>query len=176
MSKQINFFMTQDDLYLLSKKCETFDLAFYDTNCVNSEHKKPYIFLNDVPHLGTNICGSYHVESYLVMFSGISINTEKVLQRDGKTHYLINQCNNPHSIVFYPSGMYRDKYLIMGELSTISKTVLSAKLFSLFSKLIKQICNNHKGSVWYSDDVKKPVNVRLITINTNEPSVYDLKI
>ncbi len=176
MSKRINFFMTQDDLYLLSKKCESFDLVFYDINCVNSEHKKPYISLKDVPHLGTNVYGSYHVESYLVMFSRISINTEKVLQRDGKTHYLINQCNNPHSIVFYPSGMYRDKYLIMGELSTISKTVLSAKLFSLFSKLIKQICSNHQGSIWYSDNVKKLINVRLITVNTSEPLVYDLKI
>ena len=68
------------------------------------------------------------------------------------------------------------KYLIAGELSTISTTEISSQLYKSLRSKIKKICKNNCGLYWYSENVEKLVGVRLITINIKEPPEYDIHI
>ncbi len=177
MSKQIHFFMTKEDLLMLSDEIENkLDIVFYDNDNITSFNGRCFNRLRELPNLGINKCGSHHVESFLVLPKNKEVVIEEVPQKNGKVHYFIHQGNNKDSIVFWPSGLYDNSYLICGDVGTISDTATSKMLYNCFCRAIKKICKERSGGIWYSENVKNMQNVRLITININEMPIYDLKL
>lgn len=175
MGKHIHFFMTKDDLLLLSKELESkIDVRFYDNLNVGTKNGRCFSTLKDIPNLGNNESGAHHMESFTVIPMEKEVEIEEVKQRDGTIHYLIHQGNNVDSIEFWPGGFYDASKLICGELATISDSEISKKLYNCFCKEIKKICSKRKGVFLYSQNVEKLSDIRLITININELPMYDL--
>lgn len=177
MSKQMHFFMTKEDLLVLSDELENkMDIVFYDTMNITSADGRSFNTIKELPDLGINKCGSHHVEAFLVLPKEKEVVIEEVPQKDGKIHYFIDQSRNEDSIDFWPGGFYGDSYLIHGNIGTISDTAISKNLYNCFYKTIKKICKERSGAFWYSENVKKLKNIRLITININEMPIYDIKL
>lgn len=177
MSKGIYFFMTKEDLLNLSDELENkMNIVFYDNSNITSADGRCLDTLRKLPSLGINKSGSHHTESFLVLPIEKDVVIEAVPQKNGETHYFIDQSRNVDSIVFWPGGFYDDSKLICGEVGTISDTTISKSLYNCFCKIIKKICKERAGCFWYSENVKKLENVRLITININEMPIYDVKL
>lgn len=177
MSRQMRFFMTKEDLLILSDELESkIDIAFYHRMNIKTVEGRRFNSIRELPDLGINKCGSHHVESFLVLPEQKDVVIEEFPQKDGNIHYAIDQKMNEDSIIFWPGGFYGDSYLIHGNIGTISNTEVSEKIYNYFYRAIRKICKKQIDSFWYSENVRKLEKVRLITISIRENPAYDIKI
>ena len=64
------------------------------------------------PGIGINETGDHHSGlTFFVIDADAGINTEKISRILRKPRYVINQLNNPESIIFQPGGIYKTKFL-----------------------------------------------------------------
>lgn len=90
MSKQLNFFMTKEDLLILSDELKNkMDIAFYDLENIISADGRRFNTVKELPNLGINRCGSHHIESFLVLPRDKEVVIEEITLKNGKIHYII---------------------------------------------------------------------------------------
>jgi hypothetical protein len=120
--------------------------------------------------------GDWNLNSaFLIVDKNSDINIRSVEQIKGGIKYAVDQKNNPNSIVFKPSGIYKEGVFVAGSIGTISETDFSKKLFKTYSSLIKK--NFMKvGSFYVGKNALNKLNNgwRFVT-NEKSPSEYDLK-
>lgn len=177
MGKNLFFFMNKDDLINMSVMIEKqIEVVYVANKAYHQADGKSFGTMTDFPNLGLNVSGNHQSEGYIVIEKKSNISWRKVKQRQSENEYryFVDQAENPDSIVFWPGGFYNKENLICVHIGTISDTVGSKKIFKCFEKSIKKICGEKHGRYYYSENVKNMKNVRLITMNINEPPEYDI--
>jgi len=165
----IEWIESQKDLHYsrtgLYKKDEITELTVFDS-------------LRDVKEIGYNTTGQYITGiDFLVVERKYRIRTERIKQRKGGYLYAIDPLKNPHSITFRPGGIYKDSYLIRGEISTVSESEKSIELYRFFSKGIVKGFTRIEG--WYVGPEAMKLaesSVRLITMHVQQDRIYDLRV
>lgn len=179
MAKELYFFLTKNDLISILQKVEQFiqlkyveSKAYFTTNEI-----KEYISLEKYEELGINKSGNHQAESILVVERTHKVNVREVQQVDGSIKYYVDQMNNEESVLFWPGGIFDNKYLICGHVGTAYLNEKSKMIFDIMQKMIKKQCKTKVGKYYVSEEAKKLYNdIRFITININQSKEYDLKI
>lgn len=177
MSKEIFFFASRADMLKSLKEIEQVRKIKY-IKC-GAYDSQEYLIINSVDcfdSLGLNTCGNHQNESYLVLDDSALVVAREVKQSAGGVKYFIDQMENKTSIVFWPGGLYESNYLICGHVATIFDEKTSQELYKHFTKTFikgyKKIGKYYIGM----EAMDMAPNVRLITMNVNQPKEYDLKI
>ena len=177
MSKELFYFATVNDLLERLRGVEkTRKIKYVKCGRYSSQNYIEYSTIDDFPNIGTNTSGDHQTESYLILNIDVAVNSYAIEQIEGGLMYFVNQQGNERSIVFWPGGFYDENHLICGHIGTISNHEMSLQLYNFFSKSFTK--NSKKvGRYYIGDEVLTIANqVRLITVNINQPVEYDLKI
>lgn len=173
-----HFFGTKNDLLPGIKNLESnVDLKYVLCGLFNSSKQKIYVSILDYKNLFKHINGD-HVfnDRFLVVNKDENISIRKVPQVIG-VKYAIDQLDNPNSVIFEVGGIYKEKNLIHGRISTVSNTFEAKALFKELSthitKGFKKIGTYYVGEDAYSFGKN---GGRLITIGIKTPIEYDLRI
>lgn len=139
ISRNTLFFATPDDMrQWVSAVEESCELQYIETGLFDSPEQPLLYSLLEDPMLGKAAFGNYPLEKfYLVSRRGASITIRPVPQRRGGTKYAIDQLENPHTITLGAGGIFQDKFIIEGQLGTVSKDPESSSLFQLFSRKMR---------------------------------------
>lgn len=178
--KRVNFFCCKDDLILIIQNIEKSLKLKYVAGGVYSSINdvRLYTTLLDYENLGTHKSGEHQDGYFLIVEATSGITLDEFRLVDGSIRYSVNQLKNPGSIIFHPGGIYENRFLVHGQVSTISTSYIAQRLIKVFQKEIKRQCPKKNGVFYYSEEVKHLYDngVRLITISTKSPIEYDLKI
>lgn len=180
-AKRVNFFCCKDDLLFIMQNIEKSVKLKYAAGGMYSSINdvKLYTTLLDYEDLGIHRSGEHQDGFFLVVEATSEITFEECRLFDGSIRYAVNQLKNPDSIIFHPGGLYKDKFLVHGQVSTIGTGSNARTLMKIFQKEIKRQCPKRSGGFYYySEGVEHLYNngVRLITISVKSPTEYDLKI
>jgi len=135
--------------------------------------------LKNVKEIGYNVTGQCaRGTQFLVVERKHKIKIEKVKQRKGGYLYAIDPLKNPHSITFQPNGIYQDRYLIQGNIGTVSESKKSIELYKFFSRGIVKGFKRIEHRYYVGPEAMKLAEsgVRLITMHTQEDRIYDLRV
>ncbi len=178
MANEIYFFTTKVDLVQIIQNVEeNIKLKYIETNSYDSNIIKTINSLEEYENLGINLSGDHQSESFLVLKWEDPLNIREVKQTNGGVKYYVDQMENENSIIIWPGGVYKNKYLICGHVGTISNTLESKSLLNMFKRNIKKECNKKAGRYFIGNDAMKLFDqIRFITINVNQSEEYDLKL
>lgn len=178
--KRVNFFCCKNDLLLMIQNIEkSLDVKYAAGGVYSSINDvRIYTTLLEYADLGTHKSGEHQDGYFLIVEATSGITLDEFRLVDGSIRYSVNQLKNPGSIIFHPGGIYENRFLVHGQVSTISTSYIAQRLIKVFQKEIKRQCPKKNGTFYYSEGVKRLYDngVRLITISTKSPTEYDLKI
>lgn len=178
MTRRFFFFATKKDLHKIIQNVEkSMNLKYVENTAYDSCDMNVYNSLEEYEYLGTKQSGECQSEMFIVLERDTELRLNRVPQCGGGVKYFPTLDTNNDSIYIFPGGIYEDKYWLSGHIVTGNESPNAIKIFNLFKKYIKKQCPNCVGLYWYSDEVKNlSNNYRLITINTKQPTEYDLKV
>lgn len=177
MSKEIFFFATKSDLIAGLKSLEESRLVKYvESGLFDSKDVPIFLSCNDIETLGVNLCGDHQSESYLVLDRDIDLKIREVPQVRGGIKYAIDQLENGASVVLWPGGMYKQDYLIIGHLATISNERVSLELFKDIRKNLIKGFKKSRGCYIGPEALKLYGEIRFITMHINQSTEYDFKL
>lgn len=177
MAKEIYYFLEQEEIVQLVKMVsQEIEILFYKTGRFENMKEVSEVDLCNYEPLGLNSHGNHQSESYLVMKKNLDLNIRKINQTSGKDAYFVDQQNNKDSVIFWPGGRYDSRHLICGHVGTISNTIISSEIMKVFIKNVKKLCKHKVGKYYVSNNVQLLKDTRLITININQSTEYDLKM
>lgn len=174
---QAPFFATRGDLerLLLSLQGNQ-PLQFVLAGLFDSPAIAPKESLPGTTELESLVDGDANaLSTYLIAIRGLPIEARLVPQRGGGAKYAVDQLLNPKTIAFRPGGIFGERNLIAGEVSTASDDATSLELFRLFGAGIR-----HQFAKLKSYFVGREAETLLdngwrLTASPNAPSIYDLK-
>jgi len=176
--KQLLFFATKDDIIQVFKILEN-TKSFHFVLLNNIPNGVPYIYssITELENLSISMFGDTNQEkAYLIIQKNISPIIRKVEQYNGEIKYIIDQYSHPDSILFKAGGIFGDfECIISGQISTISNTEWSQKMYASLSKEIKKQFKKSKPYyIGESISNKLKNNIRL-TSDVRTPIEYDFK-
>lgn len=177
MSKDLFFFGTKGDILSIFYEAEkNLSLRYVESGLFEENNSLIYYSIDSIPGLGINTSGEAISKSYLVLSKKEELTVRDVLQRNGTMNYAIDQLENPDTTVFWPGGIYEDKYLIQGRLASISDSSRSKDLQKEITKIIKKKFKRINGA-WFGDEARSlEKKVRFITISIHQPKEYDVTL
>ena len=150
---------------------------YVEAKAYSSKEINEYYSLEEYKDIGINKSGNHVTERFLVVEKDYTVKVREVLQSDDKVMYYVDQKNNENSVVFWPGGVYDNKYLICGHMGTIHLEDKSKLIFDIIQKNIKKKCKTKVGRYYVGEEAKNLYgDMRFITISINQPSEYDLKL
>ncbi len=177
MAKEIYFFLTKEELIKVFQEVEhTYDIKYIRSKEYNSRKLQEFSFIKEIDGLGVNKSGNHQTESFLVVEKRYTVVVRSVVQTNGSVSYYLDQMNNENSIVFWPSGIYGNKFFVCGHVGA-NNNETSSKLFSCVKKKIMKQCDEKVGRYYIGKEAKNLYNIhRFITINISQPEEYDIKL
>ncbi|MDM5272198.1 hypothetical protein PGH07_08395 [Sulfurovum sp. zt1-1] len=176
--KAIIFFATKDELIdIIEEAFLDIDFKLYRIDDIQNNEAEVYQSIEEVPDIGISIAGNHVLDKrYLLIPSNQEMAIESIALKKGGFNYNADQGNNPDSVLFEPGGVYKDyEAIISGQISTISESEWSLKLFNnLSSKIKKKFTPIKSYYVSKNAEVKLDEGIRL-TAAVNRPTLYDLK-
>lgn len=180
MKKMLRFFATPQELKKGLHETESIVSVKYIKRLLYKSKNIPeYKSYKALDSLGISSGNSQGSDQYLVVLSDDDWKYEGVMQKkDGSYHYFVDQYLNKNSIILSTGGLYQDKYLIVGQFDTIHyENEQSAKIFKAMKKAFAKVLKNKVPGYLVGDEVYEIKDqVRLITMGTDEPIEYDLKL
>lgn len=180
MSQRLLFFATKNDMISLLEgitDSEGTRIVYVKTGDSNDDSLSVFSSIENIPDLGILNSPNHCIDSYLIMYHNEKIVTEKFVLKSDKKITAVYPTNNINSIVFAPSGFYKNNpCLIHGQFSTMQSNVIVKRLLGEIKKRIKKQFTNVHG--WYigPEAITLYGKVRFVTISADEPVEYDLKI
>lgn len=177
-TKEIIFFATKIDISDILQEVEsTMDLFYLQCGLTDNnkiEKIRSYLHITNLgvtsyPDWMQGLC-------YLVFPIEVDPTIRPVNQIDGSIKYFTDQMLNRDCVELRPNGLYHNEAVIAGRLATLSDSVLSIRLFGLFTQIIKKrfvkigICYVGQGA-----ETLMQKGVRL-TRFVNSPKQFDLNI
>lgn len=152
-------------------------VKYMETGLFETFPTEVYSSLLEVPDLGIAKYGQAPLEAcYLVLDASTEVRIREVPQRRGGVRYALDAVANPKSINFRPGGMYQDRCLIMGEITTMPDDPTSIELYRLFVREVT------KGFVQVQECRIGPEAFRLLesgmrlTQDVRAPTEYDVHL
>jgi hypothetical protein len=173
------FFATKNDLLPNIDKLESnLDIYYVLSGIFDKKQTYKYQSLVDIDEIGTATAKTLSLcNSYLVIPKNVKIRNRWVFQRRGGIKFAYDQENNPKSIVIRPGGVYQDKFLLAGAVSTLGETKESTDLFNKFSKLLTNGFEKIKDFYLGPESlIMLNEGKRLVTISIDSPVEYDLSL
>lgn len=175
--KGMYFFATRADMEAGIREIEAMKPLLYTAKGSFSAPQREFESALLLPDFGTLQNGHHSLEpAYLVMSAKQPTEVRKVPQNDGSVRYAIDQLQNPHSVVFQPSGIYNSSAIIMGALTTVSSHPDSLGLYNLFSQKIRQGFQKLKDVYVGPEALALAKQGYRLTNDINRPASYDTKI
>lgn len=175
-AKRINFFALKNDISSLIGEIERVTkIRATPIGDVSKEQMKNPISLANIPNLGVSPSPDNALNpAYLVWATDDDIRAREVNLKGGGIRNIVDQRNNPQTVILRPGGERPEGGIICGEISTIYDTAESLYLYRLFEKLIKMNFTKIK-SYYVGTEASRALQsgVRL-TSNINSPTEYDL--
>lgn len=174
---QICFFAGKSDLESLLRSIESkWQLQFVTAGLFDSPKVTSIESLLTSPDLGRLAVGDFVLAPrFLVVRREISINVEEVPQRRGSVKYAVDQLTNPKAIIVRPGGLFDEKCLISGEVSTASNDADSLELFRAFAQAIRTQFTKVNDYYVGKEAGDLLDNGCRLTANVKSPIIYDLK-
>ena len=177
MIKKLLFFAKTEDLHDLMQSFEDDNKLLYTK--FGAVHPDKFVVFNsykDIPKLGfADGEQSAACTAYLIMAQGSRINYNMVNDGDSDKIY-ITQMDNLNSILFRPCGIFDEKTIISGELSTIYDNINSQNLMKRgkksFVKNFEKIKSFYVGLEALNDLSKG----HRLTMAIQSPPEYDLSL
>jgi hypothetical protein len=175
---QMLFYATKQDLApLLSSLEAQQNLQYTLTGMFDVNRLQTYFSYTDIPDFGRashpNAIGN---PTYLVSLRGTTLRVEEVPQEAGGICFAVSQRLNDDTIILGPGGWYGSDVILYGRIGTISNSVASKKLYSLFAKSFRK-CFEKVQEFYVGPEAlnRCKVGVRL-TIGASSPAEFDLRI
>jgi len=171
-----HFFCTRRDLLLIGKALDHDNGGF--TYCRTGPYSgRPfdaYGSIGELPNLGVaQHQNAIANESYLVLRRDRDINYKQLVNKT----FVVDQEENVDSIIFQPSGLFKNSILLCGRAGTIHyNSPPSVELYKIFLANFKKHCR--KFSTYYVGDEAAELckkGLRL-TISAQSPPAFDLTL
>ncbi len=132
--KRLQFYATRDDL--IGALSEITDLRLTEMGNFVSNEIRQYDSVAAIPDLGQATYGSAIANpSFLVMLRDMKVDV-RLLAGNTEMRYLVDQLENPDSVVFQPGGRFGSDALVAGRVATGTDSEVSARMMKQFSKLL----------------------------------------
>jgi hypothetical protein len=130
----------------------------------------------ELPDFGIATRGDSAGESaYLVMDTSAGLQTDRFELYSGGTRYEVSQLTNPCSIVFRPGGVFEERCLIQGELSTVSRDPASVALYRAFVREFKKRFTPMHNHWWLGPEALQRFREGMRLTPYADVRMYDLK-
>jgi hypothetical protein len=178
--KQILFFGLKDDLLNVIKLIEE-KIKLKYTLTGNFEWNrfqgiKSFDTIVDIPKLGiADSKQSTTSDSYLVNERGTPIEI-RTIDKSGIKRIMIDQLENPDTILLTPGGTWNENTILSGRISTVSETKISQELMKRFMNVIKKAFIK-VNAYWVGPEALLLLNEgkRLACASIDSPPEFDLK-
>jgi hypothetical protein len=175
---QTLFYATKQDLApLLSSLEAQRSLQYTLTGMFDANRLQTYFSYAHIPNFGQashpNAIGN---AAYLVSLRGTTLRVHEVPQEAGGVCFAVSQRLNDNTIILGPGGWYGSNVILYGSIGTISNSVTSNNLYSLFAKSFRK-CFEKIQEFYVGPEAlnRGKAGVRL-TIGASSPAEFDLRI
>jgi hypothetical protein len=138
--KQIVFFAVEGDLLPVLEAVEQAGaVSYFPMDSSSSAVSDAILRAADIPKLGAaSAASSINCDAYLVVERSVSIAIRTVRQTTGVNAYVVDQLENPESVVLTPGGLWTEGVIIMGRVATASDAPMSQALMKRFQRAVKR--------------------------------------
>jgi hypothetical protein len=149
MRKLTFFFLTSADLRNWLAEVEQYTpVSYAQVGSYDSEHVPISGTAGDISWLGSPLRGDCTREEKLLLLPKLhNFVTRSLSVPSGGARYLLYPDTNPASVVLTPGGLFQNKAIIIGELSTTSKDRTSIDLYSLMLQRLQSQGTTVQGIV-----------------------------
>ncbi len=175
MKRPCGFFATRKDLLALLDEIEStqpiqYVLEGMFDNSTPTVKKSVY----DIEDFGIASFGDQlHEASFLILNRDVPVNVRPAPQRRGGVKYIIDEIENPKSVLIRTGGEYRDEALIAGEIISSDQGALA--LVRLFWKLIRRDFEKVRSYYLSKGAVRALDSGLRLTACITAPTTCDLK-
>ncbi len=165
--RQIELFATRADLEtIVSDVKSQRDIQFVPVGMSESDA---------VIVLESPTCAATTATAFLALDRGQPVRTRSAPQKSGSIRFVVDQIENPGSVVVRHGGLVDKTILLAGQIGTVSSDTRSIHLFAAFSKAIRRRFVKIK-SYWIGPEAERLLDsgVRL-TPHPGSPVEYDLR-
>lgn len=178
MSKNRFFFATKPDLIKIIQTVEQSDkFKYIDGLYSDTREFKILNSLYDYEYLGIDLLGNRMSQQIMIINHLDEPNPREIKLVAGGVRYAIDQLTNEGSIIFRPGGIYKNEYLIVGQISTMNNGAESIRIFKIFEKALRKMSCKKVGRYYLGEDAMQLYGkMRFITMGITQPEIYDLNI
>lgn len=137
---------------------------------------RSFMSASEIPDLGRSKSKSVIAATrFLVLDRDLDIIVRTIPQQDGSAYHSVEYDDHPDAVAFMPGGLFDERRLIQGSISTSNQTTLSSARYTRFlRKVTKGFTKVY--SYWVGPEALAMFNsgARLIRIGIDEPVEYDL--
>lgn len=175
MTKRINFYATRADIINVTHYIERFNQVYYlaTGNQTHSDFAK-CSSAESIESLGcADASSGIGCRSYLILPLGVESVVEQVIGSQGNKRFIVDQLENPNSVMFTPAGVLDRNFVLAGRVASVSSSKFSTKIMSHFLSAFKSQCVKSK-SYWLGRQASDLYyeGTRL-AISTQTPRKYD---
>ena len=175
--KQQHFFATGEDVHEILAKFEAVEsIRYTPAESSNTPHVESYTSHTALPDLWvTTYPDAIAGQSYLITPAEEFPWPIETPQVKGGILYAIDQRSSANSIVFMPSGLYAERVLLYGKVSTICDSETALRLYKGLYGVIRR-CFTKLEMYWVGNGAMKLLDAGYrLTIGAHSPAEYDLK-
>jgi hypothetical protein len=178
MSKggQLHFFATGDDVHKVLAKFEVVEAIRYTLGgSFKTSQIESYTSHIALPEMWTAthpnaIAGRRYLITPVEEYPR-PIETPQTM---GGIVYVVDQRSSVNSIVFMPSGLYEERVLLYGKVSTICDSEIALQLYKRLSAIIRKSFTRLK-TYWVGDGAMRLLDTGYrLTLGANSPAEFDL--
>lgn len=170
--KRLNFYATQADL--VGALGDIDDVRFTEIGNFETAKLLQYDDVAAIPALGQSRYGSASANpSYLVMLRDMKVDVRLLAGRDQMRH-LVDQLDNPDSIVFQPGGLFTEDALIAGHIGTATDNQVSVALMKKFSRQMTRGFTKVRAFLVGPEALAMFHDGKRLTDSVGSPRDYDL--
>jgi hypothetical protein len=176
-AKRTNFFATKQDLEPGLERIESkHDLQYVRCGHYPTDVPDAYGSWWDIPDLGINNTGDHLGTAYLVIGRAAKPVLRRIDLTSGEVSYVVDQQQNPESVVFRPGGKYRAEVLVCGHIETLAQSRTADSLRREFAASVVEGFEK-VGNYKVGPQAAKLLDsgFRLVTIGIGSPREYDLR-
>lgn len=175
--KTLNFFATQADLLpVLDAVDAGAALQYVRTGNFTSSVTQRFTKGRDLPELGiASSTTASTCASWLVAPADQRIHIRTLSVLSSPMRYLVDQMENPDTIVLTPAGLWQDEILLHGRIATVSETPEAKTLMALFAAEIRRGFKTVKAFAVGPEAMAMLAAGTRLTISAQSPRDFDLQ-
>lgn len=175
--KQLRFFATAGDLRpVLSQVEQSMPLQYVPSESAGSS-VEPIMSHDDLPSLGiASDESAVNCASFLVAPQTTSVQPRLIRLNTGESRVLIDQLQNPDTVVLTPGGVWNGDVVLYGTVGTTSDSQVAKELMKAFERGLKKHFKKVKAYWVGPEALTRLKEGQRLTIAVQSPTDFDLTI